>query len=227
MDTQGQLYAKAMKQLLAGVYLAEFCLIGLFGFGSKNKGSIGPILILSLFTIATVVYHALMRNALDPLTKTIPASLLHDIEQDDTHDSERGEATEDTPLISTPSGPSGAVIGPVNRYAELLLKFFNPEKYASYEKLRHLLSSSPLNQAVPPYSDDEIRTAYLDPAITSTAPKLWIVRDNLGLSRDEVRRVAGLIPATDEGASFDRNGKIIWNQENIRSAPIWKQPIPY
>lgn len=72
IDTRGLIYPRAIKQLFTGVYLAELCLVGLFG----ASVAIGPLVLMVVFTIFTVLFHISLNSALDPLLYNLPQSLM-------------------------------------------------------------------------------------------------------------------------------------------------------
>lgn len=72
IDTRGLIYPRAIKQLFTGIYLSEICLIGLFG----ASVAIGPLVLMVVFTIFTVLFHMSLNNALDPLLYNLPQSLM-------------------------------------------------------------------------------------------------------------------------------------------------------
>ena len=59
-------------------------------------------------------------------------------------------------------------------------------------------------------------------------PKIWLARDELGVSKQEVEEIkkAGL-EASDDGAWFDEKGKIQWCQDGLRKAPVWEERVEY
>ncbi|ESZ90243.1 hypothetical protein SBOR_9369 [Sclerotinia borealis F-4128] len=71
ISTRGLLYPHALKQLLMGVYLAEVCLIGLFGL----RSAFGPLVIMLGLTIFTALIHISLNEALGPLLWNLPRTL--------------------------------------------------------------------------------------------------------------------------------------------------------
>ncbi|KAJ8063499.1 hypothetical protein OCU04_007375 [Sclerotinia nivalis] len=71
ISTRGLLYPHALKQLLTGVYLAEICLIGLFGL----RSAFGPLVIMFGLTIFTALIHVSLNEALGPLLWNLPRTL--------------------------------------------------------------------------------------------------------------------------------------------------------
>lgn len=72
IDTRGLIYPRAVKQLFTGVYLSELCLIGLFG----ASVAIGPLVLMVVFTVFTVLFHMSLNNSIDPLLSNLPQSLM-------------------------------------------------------------------------------------------------------------------------------------------------------
>ncbi|KFY18223.1 hypothetical protein V492_00043 [Pseudogymnoascus sp. VKM F-4246] len=58
-------------QILTGVYLAEICLIGLFGI----QAAVGPLLMMLMLAIFTFLVHISLNDALGPLLYNLPRSL--------------------------------------------------------------------------------------------------------------------------------------------------------
>lgn len=71
LDTRGLCYPRALKQTLTGVYLAEICLIGLFGL----KGAYGPLILMFGLVIFSALFHISLNDALSPLLYNLPRTL--------------------------------------------------------------------------------------------------------------------------------------------------------
>jgi hypothetical protein len=107
--------------------------------------------------------------------------------------------------------------------ANIFTKFFRPDRYSSYHELRKLV---PTTEILPVYSEEAERHAYSHPSITAQAPLLWIPRDALGVSSQEVAHTMRVIPITDEESWLDENCKIQWNVEK-GEPPIYEEKIAY
>jgi hypothetical protein len=70
-DTRGLHYPRALQQTLIGLYLAEVCLIGLLALG----GGLGPLFLMILLLVLTVLVHISLNDALGPLLYNIPRTL--------------------------------------------------------------------------------------------------------------------------------------------------------
>jgi len=219
IDTKGAAYAKALQQLMTGVYLGEVCLIGLFAINTAA----GPIVLMAVFLVLTVIYHLTMRQALKQLTTYLPDSLQpeHQLAMFTTKDTNSYDYTS--------AGAPPSEVAPVmssgfaKRKASLFSKIFSPQKFASFNRAQTLVPKFPL----PTYKEDETRYAYFNPLVRSDPPKLWIVRDEMGISLGEVRDSSEVVEIGDEGARFDEKGKIIWDSERLEQVPIWEKRIDY
>ncbi|KAK2825735.1 hypothetical protein FQN49_007419 [Arthroderma sp. PD_2] len=220
IDTKGMIYPRALKQTLVGCYLLIICLIGLFAIGAaSDRAATGPMILMIVFLVFTVLYHISLLNAVNPLLKYLPKNL---------------EAVEDEhqALLAQGNGhqaPTAAdadtekANGAPGKKPSRLAKFFAPHKHESYEQLRHLVPHGAFDTD---YAPEVERSAYHHPSITSTAPLLWIPRDEAGVSRQEVIHTGRVIPITDDDATMDSKGKIAWNEERGRP-PIYEEKVYY
>jgi hypothetical protein len=77
-DHGGLFYPKALKHLLAGLYLMQVCLAALFFLVRDSQGSarcIGQACVMVLATGLTAVYHRLLCRAFNPLLSFSPTAL--------------------------------------------------------------------------------------------------------------------------------------------------------
>lgn len=218
VNTNGRAYAKMLQQLMTGVYLAEVCLLGLFGI----KAAAGPIVITAVLLIVTAIYHASMRHALRPLTWYLPDEL---DAQNDLEFSHADHNSYDAKKFAVP--PSEADVIPAGalkaRKASLFQKLFDPKKAKSFQKVKSLVPNWP----APKYEEEDEAFAYFDPAVVSPAPKLWIAKDEMGMSTVEVAESSKYVSITDEMARFNEKGKIVWDEDRLTDAPIYEKRIDY
>lgn len=109
VDTKGASYGRAVQQLMVGVYLAELCLLGLFGIGIDDRATaVGPVVMQVVLIVATVIFYISMRRKLNPLIETLPLNLLAESEKradrDAVNTAERGEAMH--PGFESTNGPA-------------------------------------------------------------------------------------------------------------------------
>lgn len=229
IDTKGDTYGRAMQQLSVGIYLTELCLIGLFA----ADGAQGPVRLMVLLFILTIIYQTYLNIVLTPLYNTLSDELMAEDEAEARGNSEHedGGIQAQNPKVGDASKTGGdGIIGNLSAhcsrggvFAPLL---FNGSK-SSYPGLRRKLYDVFPGQPLPRIPEDAARDAYFHPAITAKTPKLWIVRDQIGISRDEVKKSSKVVEISDEGARFDEKGNMVWDQESLREAPIWEERVEY
>ena len=91
-----------------------------------------------------------------------------------------------------------------------LLKFLHPEIFADYSVLRNQVPDSWRNGEVEiEYDEGAVRDAYCVPSMRKRAPRLIFLRDDAGVSAQEVAHSGKVIQVTDEGAWLDRKGNVV------------------
>lgn len=251
IDCQGRGYTRALQHLTVGCYLLIVCLIGLFAMGTgANRMALGPLILMIIFLVFTVLYHISMNSAMEPLLNYLPKNLEHEEEallaQDRKHlghdESSDGLAGASVPkgenngvsnvdsgvgAVDPADAEKGLADGPLPAGQEkppnFIIKWLRPDKYHNYETLRRLVPS-PLEATT--YSPEVERDAYCHPAVNSQVPLLWIPRDPAGVSRQEVAHTSRVIPITDEDAWLDEKAKISWNVEKGQP-PIYEEKPSY
>ena len=216
IDTKGRAHAKALQHLTTGVYISEVCLIGLFAI----KTAVGPLVLMIIFLIATALFHAVMRNALKPLMEYVPdsyegADILRLFSSAETGSYDMSKNASEPSVAQSAQGRKIS-----SMKAGILARFFDPRKFKSHSDVTSELTN--FGKPVTYLAEDE-QAAYYDPAIWSPLPQLWIVRDPMGISRQEVKDSSEVIPITDEGAVFNEKNKVEWKQETVTQAPLWDQ----
>lgn len=244
------MYARALQQLFVGVYLAEFCMIGLFAIKLADSTKLlGPLILMIIFTIFTVLYNISLNAALRPLLKYLPKTLETeerrllaaeneewDVENDatdvpptpppkpgsmSTGGKEGRPSTLGSP-ISTDAEKTLTELPPKQPQPNFFMKWAKPYKYTDYYTLRRLVP----RQAFDIHYDEQTeRSAYFHPSVTKGPELLWIPRDDAGVSRQEIRHTSKVTPITDEGATLDQKGNIVWNQNAAEKAPIYQQKV--
>jgi hypothetical protein len=223
IDTKGIAYSQALQHLMVGLYLAEVCLIGLFAI---NKAA-GPIVLEVIFLVFTILFHLRMNAAMKPLQEYLPKDLISEEAilaalEDARHpqaDATNGHGdvkevdTKETDATATSLTPA-----PTTKKPSFFMKWLRPDKYCDYQTLRRLI---PDNYPEYIYTPEELRTAYLNPSVSSPTPLLWIPKDKLGVSEQEVRHTAKVIHITNETAFLDDKNKVKWDEET--DPPIYEE----
>ncbi|GJC78102.1 uncharacterized protein ColLi_00940 [Colletotrichum liriopes] len=236
IDTRGLLYPRALKQLFAGVYLAEICLIGLFAVSV----AIGPLILMIIFLVFSVLFHLTMNSVLDPLMYTLPRtlqveeeSLSADIDGIDRKDSGRGVSEEQNgdssnffkKIPNVKKFAPGGEDNTVEKGGNIVTRFLKPWIFADYLTLRQLVphDATTIEEMYPGTIQDN---AYFPPSVSSLPPLLWIPEDSAGVSKYEILQTSKIIPITDEGCQLDEKNKLVWDSEGARP-PIWDEKIYY
>jgi hypothetical protein len=201
IDTKGLVFPRALQHLLTGIYLAEICMIGLFSV----KAAIGPLIIMAMFAILTILAHISLNEALSPLMTFLPRSL-------DTEEEE----------IQANADAEAAYIHAITRRGRVW-KWFHPNLYKDYADLRRKVRRDIVRIQ---YSEKELEDAYYEPGITSPTPRLWIPRDAGGVSEQEIRQTSDIIPISNQGAHLDDKNKIQWDKYDA-DLPMWETKILY
>lgn len=216
IDTKGLIYPRALQQLMTGVYIGELLYIGMFSISK----AFGPIVIMVLFLIFTVLYHLSINAAFDPLLANLPKSIEYEeaellLEPGHTngssgHDEKLGDNTETAVVTKKPN---------------FLTKFLKPHIFADYHQLRKLIPHDMVD-ANNMYDEPTANNAYFPPSVISETPLLWIPRDDMGISRQETSHTSRVIPITDEGCTLNEKNKLVWDEEGARP-PLWQEKIYY
>lgn len=214
--------------MTVGCYLLILCLLGLFGI----QAAPGPLVLMVVLLIVSVLYHVSLNNAIQPLLYYLPRSLeaegenLLRAEEGAVHPSgvRNGDSFE-KPGVDGSSGmgtDKGLPTPPPHKKPSLFSKFLRPDLYTDYATMRRLV---PQNFAPVQYEEETAREAYHHPAITDRPPLLWVPRDESGVSRQECMHTSHVIPMTDEGAYFDEKGKLVVVKDD--TAPIFEPKVYY
>lgn len=225
IDTKGLVYPRALYQTLTGVYLAQVCMIGLFGVSK----AVGPLILQVIFLIFTVLFQMSLSAAVEPLLSFLPKNL--EREEESLLALENGGEVEDgeiTPEVTKDGGESGkaaapieSISGPMTTNPSIIARFLHPETYENYAAMRKIVP-----QGVPEasYTVDTAKEAYLNPAVTTKPTVLWIPRDAGGVSRQEAAHTSSVIGISDEGAVVNEKGKVVWTENEM--PPDWyEKPI--
>lgn len=229
IDTRGLIYPRAIKHLFTGIYLSELCLIGLFG----SSAAPGPIVLMVVFLIFTILFHISMNSALNPLLYNLPQSLLAE-EESRVADLEATASDEIAPSVGS-TGKNGVTNGkgknPIAPSGEpkkgnFITKFLKPWIFADYFALRKLIPQYDNIDLSNLYDKVTEETAYYPPSVTSTPPLLWIPEDDAGVSKQEIRNTSKVIPITDEACRLNEKNKLVWDQDGARP-PLWEEKVIY
>jgi hypothetical protein len=224
VDTKGHCYTLALQQILTGVYIAELCLIGLFGL----RKATGPSIMVGLLFVATVIFNYTTNRWFAPLEQYLPFDLALESEDDEQapllSSAEEGEAdtlrnTESSiQRLSSRTRVPSKVVTPI-------AQFLQPHIFASHTAMKAWLREGDFDaDDAPEYSEEDVKKAYLHPAYTSKTPIVWLAKDNMGVSKNEAQEneTEG-IKCSDEGAWIDGKGNLKWSVYDFEEVPIFKK----
>ncbi|KFH43020.1 hypothetical protein ACRE_062400 [Hapsidospora chrysogenum ATCC 11550] len=238
VDTRGLFYPRALQHLFFGIYLAEVCMVGMFAV-SKTPG---PAVLMAIFLVFTILFHLTLNRSLGPHLYALPRTL--QVEEElyqarrlagsgpeeavATKEASQEESTNGQSKLKSfvPRLPGGGSAGDVEKKGNFFTKFLKPWIYADYATLRKMVPHEDIVPMPLDYPEEVEANAYWPPAVTSETPVLWIPRDPLGVSRQEVALTGKVIPISDEGCTLDEKNKLQWDAETARP-PIWSEKIYY
>lgn len=231
MDTKGEAYTLALQHLLTGVYIAELALIGIFGL----RQATGPSVLVGVLLILTVLYNSLMNRYLEPLEKFLPTELASSLDGD----------SETTPLLSSAEeGQAQSRIQHLGEQAHVtpevakhvvnpMARFLEPHIFTTRRSMKAWLENDEYSSMqdggeAPRYNEEDLGTAYLNPAMTSSTPIVWLAQDGAGASTSEIREnEKAELKATHQGAWLDDSGRVKWSVDDIDQVPIWEAKTSY
>ena len=211
----------ALQHLTTGIYLSELCLIGIFG----AHQAAGPTVLMVIFFILTVLYHSSINHVLVSVKEniaavgveeTVPLLAGEEVDLEQANGSSPKAKSAVAGLSWLPTSTSG-------RLTDLITGYVDRSRSTASSWMNE--PSARLDVSDIEYTEDDLKNAYLNPALTSKMPKLWLARDEAGVSSQEksLNESAG-IPTSDEGASFDRDNKVQWAKDDFSQVPIIQEP---
>ncbi|CAH0027416.1 unnamed protein product [Clonostachys rhizophaga] len=233
LTSTGLFYPQALLHLLIGLYLAELCLVGIFILNSAFV----PMALMILLIILTALVHLELSKAINPLLHNLPQCLWSEerdtpgeeenMFRDSTCSARRpsnvatveqaGESgKQDCVEVNTDNGEQSFAMPSFLRH--LMKQLFGPQR--SVADLRHEILSlyeTIYSDAFQPYEYPTKGTAqaYLPPEVWLSKPTLWIPRDGMGFSLQEIAQTKRYMPITDFGASLGENGEIVTNFDDV------------
>lgn len=220
IDTRGEVYERALKQMPTGIYLAELALIGLF---SARKAVVQTILMVVLLVL-TATINLILDRILRPLELYLGVDSLQAAEVPFLANEDGVDPEDEVALHMSAHnrrlGINKLGTGP----ATALSRFFDQFISSAHDEVEGWLSIPDREDDAPLPNEEELANAYENPVFTSKTPKLWLPRDQAGVSRDEIAENEEVgIPSTDEAAEVDEKGKL-WYDRHFENVPIWKKP---
>lgn len=209
IDTTGLVYPRAVRQLMCGVYLLEVCLIGLFGTAAAAP----HIVLMVILLVFTVFFHLAMNSAVNPLIEMLPNSTLA-LANPAASSASGGE--DNATLRSETSPPEHLTKATTSAGSPQAMAATNASVSRSMREKSDEDDSTSLASYEQTNSASQARANkgfFMPPAMASPEPIVWIPRDSLGISQQEVHDTRNLnaegapILISDNGASIAIQGK--------------------
>lgn len=213
INTGGRAYGRALEQLFTGLYLMQICLLGLFIISTSSGSAIssGPVILMLILIVLTVVYHVKMRQALHKLTVTLPEDLMSelDVEKRNAAVMHNGTGTAqnglhvNAPTTQTVLRPGESVVihanggqqdhheksTPVGLESQsapprvgLFRRFLHPTKYESALAMRRYLRDDIFDTPVS-LPVEAYDVAYVSPGNSEpNDAEIWLAKDKNGIA---------------------------------------------
>ena len=232
-DTGGVLFPRAINQTFTGLYFMELCVAGLF-FVVEDDNAGRPcrphgVAMIVVFAL-TIVYQVMLNRSFSPLFRYLPITfedeaVLKDREfrqQQSTkghgmatpiHGVAGHRATRDVAVSATQKDICVSTVDENQRPNAPAVPCEGTGGYRCYDRHEDTLLGglrSSLAELCQPCQDELRDHAFLHPAVLAKQPTVWIPKDDLGLSREEIyytEKGTNHIPITDHGANLER-GKV-------------------
>ncbi|RYC80664.1 hypothetical protein BFJ63_vAg16453 [Fusarium oxysporum f. sp. narcissi] len=202
-DAGGVLYPRAINQTFTGLYVMELCLAGLFFIAKDERGRAACTvhgIIMVLVLVGTVLFQVFLNWRFGPLIRYLPVHL-GDFNADVCHQVQTiGEGHFS---MFTATRRDHIVSDMTHDCASAQKNRRTTEDAELSTKLRELTGTE---------REELEETAFDHIALNSRQPTVWIPKDNLEVSEDEIRQTnqfEGLISISNYGAILGDQGHVM------------------
>lgn len=233
-DSRGVHYPMALKNLFTGIYIGQIGLLGLFIIG---KGW-GPIVLQAILLGFTIFAHVHIDQAFGRLLDVIPIDCMkpldgvsqtvsckepseyrtkvldrkHNIKSTDALVEEHEEHKEVVRDLEE-SVAYGDSLVPVLADRDFkttdsknpIIRYLRPDVYLNF---RHAKRMMPAMYNIAEEEPDN-KHAFDQPVISAQMPTLWIPKDPMGWSTQEIELNKGVVEMTDASSGFNNKGKMV------------------
>lgn len=227
-DSRGAHYPVALMQTFTGLYLGQACLLGLFIVGRGY----GPIILQAIGLGATIFAHYHLKKAFGRLVKVVPMDLMKPLDGFSCTPSFNGETEHRYRELKEKFGDkdeeeheeikhnlrenveSGEDLVPlmadreshVVKSSNPLITWIRADYFMNYSHAKKLI---PATYNVEPAEADN-KHAYDQPYISAQMPVLWIPKDPMGWSTEQIKQNSSLLTMSDENSGFTDSGSIVY-----------------
>ncbi|KAG9234998.1 hypothetical protein BJ875DRAFT_375275 [Amylocarpus encephaloides] len=227
LDTGGLLYPRAINQTFTGLYFMEVCLVGLFFLVRDENGKLACssqaiIMIVAIFL--TVLYQYLLNMSFGPLFQHLPITcedeaVIRDQIFENAQARRPTTAGEDT---------EACVAAREDIEMSRLNKPTSENTHPKRQKRKHRDAEAQkkiadalyggINDEIEDLSQEErdilVHRAFQHVALRARRPTIWLPRDDIGVSDDEIKRTrefAGKnIYISNVGAALDGKSRVVY-----------------
>ena len=237
-DTGGLLFPRAINQLFTGLYVMEACLVGLFFLVRDEQGRVACApqgIIMAVATGLTVLYQVMLGKAFGPLLTYLPITLEDDAAIRDAEFAREQDEQRRKNLLGRQEVPGENLNDALERRERASIEMQplpvpnekRPDSAAKATVAKaHLVSDTPaaalfrdiadeIEDLSPEDRDSLVARAFQHPAIRAKRPVIWVPRDDLGVSDDEIRhtmRFSSKVWISNEYAAVDGKGKVSYGR---------------
>lgn len=234
---RGIFYARAIKQLFAGLYTAELCLVALFVFSKRWA----PVVLEAVMVLVTIYAQMKLGEAFNPMLLNLPRTLTYvedvpllgsdeALDDDDlNHAKGHKRVSSEDALIDLEAGTSTANGSESRSFKDRIYNFLMPHKTLTPHVLRQTLLSDPVWTTRPtPLTAEEERVAYLNPAFGDDGDVVWLPSDPYGWAEQLAAQLqAAGIKAHTDGARVDLGEKKAVLEVGDENVPIYSPESDY
>ncbi|KAJ8482889.1 hypothetical protein ONZ45_g14798 [Pleurotus djamor] len=206
-DTGGLFFPKAIQHLFVGLYIQQLCLVALFFLArdeNNNAGAVAEGALMIVLIIFTALFNLLINHSYGPLIHHLPLSLadktydanaVASIDSDEDGSTAPVRAADQKPRASTSTAPN--------------LPTPTEEDVRDGDIKVDISQREGEKKKADSQGMTEADYGFSHPAASRPQRTVWIPRDTLGLSKDEVEgcRAAG-VDAESRDAEMNEKGKV-------------------
>lgn len=225
-DSRGAHYPVALMQTFTGLYLGQICLLGLFIVG---KGY-GPIVLQAMGLGATIFAQINLRRAFGRLGTVVPIDLMipldgfsqtpsfsgetdnrYKVLKENYHEKDQ-KVQEEVKQNLEENVENGLSLVPLLADREtnhvnsnnILIRWIRADYFMNYNHAKKMV---PANYNIETVEADN-KHAYDQPYISSKMPVLWIPKDPMGWSTEQIKQNSSILTVLDDNSGFNKKGKI-------------------
>lgn len=236
-DVRGMHYPRALFQTFTGIYIGQICMLGIFvvgrGWGPIVLQAIGLLSTVFCHFHLKEAFDSLLEEvpmdcmrALDGVSDTPSFSGYSEYEskvlraRNNIKDNKEDGDEEKSNSINSQDVEANEETSHLGHHVPLLadrdfkklesknsiIRYFRPDVFLNFRHSKRILPAS-YNMAP---EEKENKHAYDPPAISAKCPDVWIPKDKMGLSDIEIEKLKGIVKISNENATFDEKGKIVY-----------------